>query len=104
MTDNTHKKEHIWQVINQIPSGKVASYGQVATLAGLPRAARLVGHTLNRLPAGSKIPWHRVINSQGKISLPLGSDQYLEQRRRLTEEGITFTKNKISFAKHGWKP
>ena len=104
MIEPTNNSERIWQVIYQIPCGKVASYGQIASLAGLPRAARLVGNTLRKLPADSKIPWHRVVNSQGKISLPQGSSNYTEQRQRLIEEGISFNKEKISLAKHGWRP
>jgi methylated-DNA-protein-cysteine methyltransferase related protein len=96
-------KEKIWQVVAAIPSGKVASYGQVARLAGLGRGARQVGHTLRELPQGSKLPWHRVVNSQGRISLPPGSEGAQLQRGRLEDEGIEFTlAGKIHLSLFGW--
>lgn len=88
-------QQRIWQVVSQIPEGKVASYGQVAQQAGMPQAARRVGNVLRQLPEGSKLPWHRVVNSQGKISLPLGSPAHVEQKQRLIQEGVVFHKEKI---------
>ena len=106
MSDSTpelNKRERIWQVVAAIPAGKVCTYGEVARLAGLGRAARLVGHTLRSLPTGTKIPWHRVINSQGRLSLPAGSPGYAEQKARLREEGITFSgRDTISLRLFGW--
>ncbi|RYD89410.1 MAG: methyltransferase, partial [Sphingobacteriales bacterium] len=72
---DTQKNQHgthqeIYQVVALIPYGKVATYGQIARLAGLPRHARLVGYALNRLGAEHDLPWHPVINAQGRISLP----------------------------------
>ncbi len=95
-------RENIWQVVSQIPKGKVTSYGQVATLAGLPGAARLVGNVLSKLPKGSQLPWHRVINSQGKISFAEGSSRYLRQKERLEAEGIAVNKGKIALPLFGW--
>ncbi len=92
----------IFTVIHSIPAGKVSTYGQVAELAGLARAARLVGHTLRSLPKGSKLPWHRVINAQGKLSLPEDSPGYKEQRKRLQEEGVHFKGSKINLKQFGW--
>jgi methylated-DNA-protein-cysteine methyltransferase-like protein len=83
----------IWQVVALIPSGKVATYGNVARQAGMPGAARRVGMALRKLPAGTRIPWHRVINAQGRISLPEGSASQLTQRERLEAEGILFRIN-----------
>ena len=97
-------RERIWQVIRQIPAGHVASYGQIARLAGLPGAARLVGNVLRNLPKDSKLPWHRVINSQGKISFPANSPAYLKQQSLLLAEGIIFRKHSLSLTKYGWKP
>ncbi len=94
--------EKIWQVVHGIPMGKVATYGQVARLAGLPGYARYVGTVLKRLPAESKLPWHRVINAAGKLSFPAGSEQYLRQRARLEAEGIKFNKDKLSLRKFGY--
>ncbi|MGB3621000.1 MAG: MGMT family protein, partial [Ketobacter sp.] len=64
-TDRKESKNILLQVIASIPKGKVSTYGGVAALAGMPRHARYVGTVLKNLPAGSKIPWHRVVNSKG---------------------------------------
>lgn len=96
-------RERIFQVIFQIPKGRVATYGQVAELAGLPRAARLVGTTLKKLPKGSKLPWHRVINASGKISLPMEGGGS-KQQSRLEDEGIALINGKIRLKIYGWQP
>ncbi|KXS50762.1 MAG: methylated-DNA-protein-cysteine methyltransferase related protein, partial [Marinobacter sp. T13-3] len=67
------REQKIWQVVAAIPEGKVASYGQIAAMAGLGRQARFVGRALGRLPAGHSIPWHRVIRSNGQIAFPEGT-------------------------------
>ncbi len=85
-----------------IPKGCVASYGQVATMAGLPNNARLVGRLLKLMPKDSVIPWHRVINSQGKISFPEGSPQYLKQYQLLLSEGIIFKSGKVNMRIYRW--
>lgn len=92
----------IYAVLAQIPSGKVIAYGQLAKLAGLPNGARFVGRLMCELPEGSQLPWHRVINAQGKISLPLDSPSYGEQKRRLVSEGIEFTNEKINLRIYGY--
>jgi methylated-DNA-protein-cysteine methyltransferase-like protein len=81
----------ICAVIRRIPAGWVATYGQVAALAGLPRRARLVGQVLSRLGTPPDIPWHRVVNAKGEISHALsrnGGD--ILQRRLLEKEGVEF--------------
>jgi len=93
----------ILRTVRRIPHGAVASYGQVAREAGLGRRARLVGHALRHLPAGSDVPWHRVVNAAGRISLPAGSDSGREQRRRLEEEGVLFVEGKIDLRRFGWQ-
>jgi methylated-DNA-protein-cysteine methyltransferase-like protein len=103
MDEPLSARERIWQVVAAIPPGKVASYGQIARLAGLGRGARQVGHTLRQLPNGSTLPWHRVINSQGKISLPTGSAGATLQRERLEAEGVEFTlAGKVKLNQFGW--
>lgn len=92
---NTHRQQQIWQVISQIPKGKVASYGQVAQQAGLGQAARFVGYVLRQLPSDSQLPWHRVVNAQRTLSLPENSPAYQQQKQRLIAEGITFNGKKI---------
>jgi methylated-DNA-protein-cysteine methyltransferase-like protein len=69
------KAERIWQIVASIPSGQVASYGQIATLAGLPGYARFVGTTLGKLPQNTSLPWHRVVNASLHIA-PRNSDQW----------------------------
>ena len=96
--------ERIYQVIYAIPAGRVATYGQVAALAGLPGRARLVGRTLKHLPEGTRLPWHRVINSQGKISLPETSPGHSQQISRLQNEGVCVLGGRISLRDFGWKP
>jgi len=85
-----------------IPPGAVASYGQVALLAGLPGRARLVGRCL----AGAEVPglpWHRVVNAAGRISLPEGSAAHAEQCRLLSAEGVSLKGGKIDLRRHGWR-
>jgi methylated-DNA-protein-cysteine methyltransferase-like protein len=97
--------EQIWQVIALIPKGRVATYGQVAELAGVPGGARRVGRLLSRLPRGSRIPWHRVVNASGGISLPESSGGYARQRRLLTREGIAFNPSgRIALKRFRWQP
>ncbi|MEW7313847.1 MGMT family protein [Buttiauxella gaviniae] len=78
--------QRVYQIIAAIPEGHVTTYGDVAHLAGSPRAARQVGGVLKRLPEGSKLPWHRVVNRHGQISLT-GPDLQ-RQRQALLSEGI----------------
>ncbi len=99
MTDN---QQRIWHIVARIPSGSVTTYGQVAEFAGLPGRARLVGHVLSRLPADTRLPWHRVINSRGRISFPAGSGRRRLQRRRLEAEGVSFEDDRIP-RRHLWR-
>ena len=86
-------RERIRQTVRLIPEGRVATYGQVALVAGLPGHARQVGYALNALPEGSDVPWHRVINAQGRIS-PRAEPGWEElQRVLLLEEGVVFRSN-----------
>ena len=104
MTDSeSGLNQCIWQVVAAIPSGRVATYGQVAEKAGLPRAARRVGYALRVLPNNTRIPWHRVVNAQGRLSLPEGSKSYSTQRNRLEREGIAFSPTgTINLHRYGW--
>ena len=98
------KRESIWQVVHMIPSGKVDTYGQVAALAGLPKAARFAGSSLKGLPTATRIPWHRVINAQGRISLPKTSPSYKKQLQRLKEEDVLIQNGRIALKDYQWKP
>ena len=96
-------QEKIWHIVSQIPRGKVATYGQVAELAGLPGRARLVGQVLSNLPAGSLLPWHRVVNSRGRLSFPQGSGRYAFQQQRLEAEGISFESGRFPLRRYRWR-
>jgi len=90
----------IWQVVSLIPVGKVASYGQIATLAGLPQQARLVGRILSQLPRETTLPWHRVVNATGRISNPNAGHQV----QRLAAEGLTLINGRVNLKCHRWQP
>lgn len=96
----------IYAVVGRIPEGSVATYGQVASLAGLPGRARLVGYALSALAGRSTIPWHRVVNAQGRISpRSCGSDADMEQRVRLEHEGVSFDAGgRIPLERFLWRP
>jgi methylated-DNA-protein-cysteine methyltransferase related protein len=96
------KYERIWQFVKKIPRGKVATYGQIARLAGIEGHARFVGYALHGLPQNAGIPWHRVINSQGRISLSGLSAR--RQQRLLESEKIAFSPaGKIDLKQFQWK-
>lgn len=95
-------KQRVWQAIAAIPYGKVASYGQIAAIADIPRHARAVGKILSQLPKDSKLPWYRVINSQGRISFPLDSERYQVQRQKLEAEQIEFIGERIQLKAYRW--
>lgn len=99
-------QHEIYQVVALIPRGKVATYGQIAALAGFPRHARMVGYALNRqLAPDSELPWHRVINAQGRLSLhklDIAAEDL--QRFKLEQEGIVFKHDKINLNQYQWQP
>lgn len=95
----------IYAVVSRIPRGRVATYGQVAAVAGMPRQARRVGYALGVLPADSAVPWHRVLNAKGRISLRsngLGHDEL--QAHLLRREGVRFADDAVDLARFGWRP
>ncbi|MDP6707254.1 MAG: MGMT family protein [Alphaproteobacteria bacterium] len=95
-------EERIYQVTRQIPAGRVATYGQIALVAGAG-SARLVGRAMATLPTGSDVPWHRVINSQGKISARRDGGFSPEQKRRLRREGVLLDRQgRVDVAAVGW--
>ncbi len=93
----------IFAVVRKVPRGRVACYGQVARLAGLGNHARLVGYALHALPPHSGVPWHRVINAQGRVSLPGRSAR--TQLRLLEREGVRpSASGVIDLATYQWHP
>ncbi|WP_323846985.1 MGMT family protein [Microbulbifer magnicolonia] len=92
----------ICSVLAAVPRGRVITYGDLAEMAGFPRAARLAGQTLRKLPHDTTLPWHRVINAQGRISLPEpGAGR---QRERLEKEGVTLLNGRVDMGKYRWRP
>ncbi|HTN33065.1 MAG TPA: MGMT family protein [Marinobacter sp.] len=96
------KDQKIWQVVLAIPAGKVASYGQVAEMAGLGRQARYIGRALGKLPQGHTVPWYRVIRSNGQIAFPEGSDIYQEQVSLLEAEGVEVVNGRVAMSRFRW--
>lgn len=95
----------IWRQVERIPHGRVATYGQIAELAGMPGHARQVGYALAALPEGSATPWQRVVNARGELSPRADFDGAPRQRLRLLEEGIVFDPaGRIDLARFRWRP
>ena len=100
MSEALHQR--IYDVVRQVPPGQVASYGQIALVAGLG-SARIVGRALAVLPSGNDVPWHRVLNSQGKIAERRDGGSDAEQARRLRAEGVFLDgKGRVDFASVAW--
>ena len=99
-----NREQRVYIALAEVPTGRVVTYGQLADLAGLPRAARLIGHILRNLPAETTLPWHRVINAAGKISLGPETESGLRQRALLQEEGVVFNNGRISLKQYRWQP
>lgn len=95
--------ELIRAIVRRIPPGKVATYGQIARLAGMPCGARTVGWAMRASPEGSGVPWQRVINSRGFISLGTGKGGAELQRALLEEEGVVFDETgRVDLERYGW--
>ena len=103
-TAREERLQRLWQAISAIPAGRVCSYGDVARLAGIPNGARQTAWALRQLAPDTRIPWHRVINAQGRVAMPEGSRGWREQRKRLRREGVTFGANgRISDPGFWWR-
>jgi methylated-DNA-protein-cysteine methyltransferase-like protein len=103
MASDSYKK--IWRQVAMIPEGQVASYGQIARLAGLPRrAARMIGRAMGAAPVEMALPWHRVVNAQGKIAIPAGTRRHEKQKELLEAEGIPLVDGQIDMDKYRWEP
>ena len=97
-------REQIYEVVRRIPAGKVATYGQVATLAGARGHARQVGYALHGLPDGADVPWHRVINARGQISLRSSPGSGADQKMLLEAEGVEFDHlERIDLSRFRWR-
>jgi len=92
----------VYRLVNRIPRGRVATYGQIAVFLGAPRAARAVGYAMKRCPQGSHVPWHRVLNARGGISLRANVSSMLTQRILLEREGIPLRHERVDLRRHRW--
>ena len=98
-----NRYELIWSVVKRVPRGRVATYGQIAELAGLGGHARQVGYALHNLPERSAIPWHRVINARGEISPRSAGDSHELQRHLLEAEGVELDlRGRVDLRRFGW--
>ena len=105
-SDRSRLYARIYAVVERIPSGTVATYGQVAAEAGLPNHARMVGYALHALPEGSDLPWHRVINARGEISSRAERGPWEGFQRFLLEEeeGVAFdASGRVDLDRHRWR-
>jgi methylated-DNA-protein-cysteine methyltransferase-like protein len=97
-------RARIYAAIRRVPRGQVSTYGDIAKQAGYPGHARQVGYALHALPSGSPVPWHRIINSSGRISLPPEAGG-TEQRLRLLAEGVLVQPGgKVKLTAYRWQP
>ncbi|MNL18003.1 methylated-DNA--protein-cysteine methyltransferase [compost metagenome] len=104
MKEMTEFSAAVISLIQKVPAGKIATYGQIAKLAGKPQGARGVAWILNSSSKAHKLPWQRILNSSGKISFPVDSAEYRKQRKLLENEGIVFGDNgQIDLKKFQWK-
>lgn len=104
MATKLHPHERIWRTVLAVPEGRVASYGQIADLAGLPGRARMVGKALGLAPDALQVPWYRILRNDGRIAFPAGSEHAERQKQRLLEEGVVILRNRIKMIEFGWKP
>lgn len=98
------RNERIWNTIRDIPKGRVANYGQIAEIAGIPRGARQVGYALRHLPQGHDVPWYRVIQSSGKIAFEQGTRAFEEQTKRLMKEDVAILNGRVDMKRYRWEP
>jgi len=92
----------IYSAVRRIPAGKVSTYGRIAKLVGAP-GPRVVGYAMAALHPGSNVPWQRVVNHKGEISLRRGGDGELRQRRLLEAEGVQFSlRGRINLKVYAW--
>ncbi|MBI3968983.1 MAG: MGMT family protein [Chloroflexi bacterium] len=98
-------RQRVYELVRRIPPGRVMTYGQVALCLGAPRAGRVVGGALHTLPAGSEVPWHRIVNRDGRISTRCPEHSVLLQAILLREEGVAVADDlSLDLPGHRWWP
>ena len=101
MSASTENRQAVLTALASVPAGKVVSYGDLAREAGLPGAARAIGRILRTLPKDTVLPWHRVVNARGEISIP--HQGALVQRERLEAEDVVFLNGRVDMKTHRWR-
>ena len=96
--------QRIWDTIFDVPAGKVASYGQIADIAGIPRGARQVAYALKHAPEDLRLPWYRIVTASGRIAFDKGSPPFEKQRNRLTMEGVAVIGGRVDMRRYRWQP
>jgi methylated-DNA-protein-cysteine methyltransferase-like protein len=91
----------VYGLVRAIPRGRVATYGQIAAILGWPRAARAVGYAMRHCPAD--VPWHRVVNASGGISLRANVAGMVTQRVLLAQEGVKLRRGRVRIEQHRWR-
>ena len=107
MQDAAHGEtyyDRVYELVRRVPSGRVVTYGQVAVLLGAPAAARAVGYALHNLPGDSDVPWWRVLNAGGRISLKGRGASADLQAALLSDEGVVFVGDRTDLATFRWWP
>lgn len=96
--------QRVWALVEAIPPGRVMAYGHVAAALGHPRMARQVGWALAALPAGTAVPWQRVLRSSGSLAFAGSPERAMRQRFLLEAEGVVFDGDRVDLARFGWRP
>jgi methylated-DNA-protein-cysteine methyltransferase-like protein len=105
LSDSASGYRRIYREVRRIPKGRVATYGQIAVLAGIPQQPRQVGYALYALPRGSDVPWQRVINAKGEVSQRSTPGYQGVQRAALESEGVVFDgRGRVDLSSYQWRP
>lgn len=98
------RRERLLDAVREVPPGCVASYGQVAEVAGIARGARQAGRALREAPGGAGVPWFRIVRASGELAFAAGSAAHEEQVRRLQGEGVAVVRGRVDMGRYRWRP
>ncbi|MGB5345252.1 MAG: MGMT family protein [Woeseia sp.] len=102
--DREARTRRIIATICDVPAGRVASYGQIAGLAGITNGARQVGRALRELPKGSDVPWYRIVTASGRLAFAVGGEPWQRQCRKLSKEGVILRNDRVDMRRYQWQP
>lgn len=102
--DREARTRRILATIRDVPAGCVATYGQIAGLAGITNGARQVGRALRELPPGSDVPWYRIVTASGRLAFAIGSEPWRRQQRALQKEGVILKNDRVEMRRYQWQP